>query len=282
MTESENPPPSNPADIPPMQTSAGSFTGPETGVFTEAEAQASAGTFTSPGLIHVSDQPRPDPPPFQRDYRQAAPPFFLDQNELWSNKAVQQNRRNFAATIATDAAGSPPFEGTGHVASHLNVIAVSIEIIRRRLQERPDDIRAAAWGYANAFKEHARELREGKIPNEADQLAQYKSLLDFLEQMAAGLAELADALDRAISSATGSPASSPEPIFLGKAAEIARWLQGRTHQWLEEIGTDVIGVPVRIGVLLTGIEFLHLLGADSAAAIGALWLTCQGKKRKSA
>jgi hypothetical protein len=62
-----------------------------------------------------------------------------------------------------------------------------IQIIRRKLQEQPDDISATARSYANAFKEHAGELREGKIPNEPDELARYKSLLDFVEQMAAGL-----------------------------------------------------------------------------------------------
>jgi hypothetical protein len=63
---------------------------------------------------------------------------------------------------------------------------VRIEIIRRRLQEQPDDIPATVHSYPNVFK--TREgAREGKIPNEPDELARYKSLLDFLEQMAAGL-----------------------------------------------------------------------------------------------
>src|SRR5258706_3320979 len=89
--------------------------------------------------------------------------------------------------------------------------------------------------------------------------------------MAAGLADLADALDRALSSATGSPPL--EPVFLGKAADIAHRLQGITQQWLEETGTAVIDVPVRIGVLCAGIGFLHSIGADSFAAVGALgWL----------
>jgi hypothetical protein len=44
-------------------------------------------------------------------------------------------------------------------------------------------------------------------------------------------------------------------------------------QWLEETGTAVIDVPVRIGVLCAGIAFLHSIAADSIGAIGALgWL----------
>jgi len=147
-----------------------------------------------------------------------------------------------AGQVASEPSGVAPPGATANAPEHY---AASIQIIERRLLERPDDIRAAARSLADAFKE----------PNEPRQLAQYQNLRDFFEQMAAGLADLADALDRAFSSATGSPASSPEPIFLGKAAEIARWLQNLTHRWLEEIGTDVIGVPVRIGLLLIEFNF---------------------------
>src|SRR6266446_2397611 len=95
MIESENPPPPNPADIPPMQASAGSFRGPETGAFTGAEAQASAGTFgNSTPLINI----RPIPP-IQGDY-----------SDDW-NQAVQQHerhRRNFVAAVETGPVGSPP------------------------------------------------------------------------------------------------------------------------------------------------------------------------------
>jgi hypothetical protein len=148
--------------------------------------------------------------------------------------------------------------------------AARIEIIRQRLREQPNDTRAAARGFAELFKEQARELWEGKMPNEPGPLSQYENLRNFFEQMAGGLAELADALDRA-----------SEPIFLGKAAEIVHGLQGITLQWLEKIGTDVIDIPFRAGILCGGIAFLHGLGADSAAAIAALWSVCRGKKDKS-
>jgi hypothetical protein len=160
--------------------------------------------------------------------------------------------------------------------------AASIQIIQRRLLERTDDIRTAARNLAHAFEQQVKELREGNIPNEPVPLAQYKNLLDFLEQMASGLAELADALDRTFTSTADSPASSPEPVLLGKPAEIVRWLQGLTQRWREEIGTNIVSVPIRFGVLLGGIEFLHWLSADSAAAIGALWWTCKDLQGPSA
>jgi hypothetical protein len=127
MIESENPPPSNSANTP----SGG------TGTFAGAEAEASAGIFTGPGLIHVSDQPRPDPPPFQRDYRQTAPFFFVDQNEpSWPN-AVQQNLRNSAAIpIGPVAPPYVPAERPGQVASD----ASAIEEEADRLEDAPRNV----------------------------------------------------------------------------------------------------------------------------------------------
>jgi hypothetical protein len=143
---------------------------------------------------------------------------------------------------------------------------------QRRLLERPDDIREAARNLSEAFRNQTNELKNSK-PNEPGQLAQYENLISFFEQMAAGLADLADALDRAFSSATAPRPSPPEPVLLGKAADIARGLQLLMRQWLEETGTAVIDVPVRIGVLCTGIAFLHSIGADSFGAIATLgWL----------
>jgi hypothetical protein len=139
-------------------------------------------------------------------------------------------------------------------------------VIERKLLERPDDIREAARNLSQAFEAQANELRKSK-PNELGRLAQYENLTSFFEQMAAGLADLADALDRAFAS------PGPEPLFIGKAADIARALQLRVQQWIEKTGTDVVDVPIRIGLLFGGISFLHGIGADSLPAIGALsWL----------
>ncbi len=101
-------------------------------------------------------------------------------------------------------------------------------VIERKLLERPDDIRKAARNFAQAFADEANRLRNSK-PNESGRLAQHDSLVSFFEQMATGLTDLADALDRAFSSATADH-PSPEPILLGKAAEVARWLQVKMQQ----------------------------------------------------
>jgi hypothetical protein len=147
--------------------------------------------------------------------------------------------------------------------------AVTTQVIERRLLERPDDIRAAARGFAEAFKKQFDELR-----GHNERSPQDEDLLDFLEQMAAGLAELADALDRAFASPT------PEPIFIGEAGQIVHRLQLETAAWLEKIGTDVVNVPVRVGLLVGSGIFLHSLGVDSEALYGALGFAVLGSPGK--
>jgi hypothetical protein len=150
------------------------------------------------------------------------------------------------------------------VQAHHDPITAStayIRIIERRLRERPDDIRDAAHSYAKAFKAYADELRRIN-----DRSRQCDEFIDFLDQMAAGLADLADALERAFATPT------PEPLLTREAAEKARVLADRVVDWVKWMGTDALDVPmIRIGVLCSGIGFLHYLGADSAAGVGALY-----------
>ena len=147
--------------------------------------------------------------------------------------------------------------------------AASIQVIERKLSEAPDDIVATSRDFAKALKEQADELRASK-PNEPGPLAQYENLIAFLDKMAAGLGELADALERAFKTATGEPRPLPEPVFLGKAAVIARRLQLGTVEWIEENRNTVFSIPFKTAVLRGGLAFLHLLGLDSAPAIMAL------------
>jgi hypothetical protein len=89
------------------------------------------------------------------------------------------------------------------------------------------------------------------------------------ENLATGLANLADNLDQAISTAREG---KPEPVFLGKAAEVAQQLHFGLMEWLEENRTAVFEVPFRIGIFAAGVAFLHSIGADSTAAVGAMGL----------
>jgi hypothetical protein len=136
----------------------------------------------------------------------------------------------------------------------------SVHVIERRILEHPNDIRAAAHSYAKAFTAYADELRRIN-----DRSKQCDEFIDFLNQMAAGLADLADALDRAFATVR------PEPILTKEAAEKARQLCLKLLAWREKVGTDAIDVPgIRVGLFLGGALFLQLLGIDNGYAFAGL------------
>ena len=236
------------------------------GVFGFAESVPASPPYVEPSYPHL---------------RAAATALGLQIDTSQPTRAAVEALLNPDPAVEREIAESPFKEENGRDDAGDHQTA-GHQVIRRRLLERPDDIRETARNLSDAFRNQANELRRSK-PNEPGQLAQYESLLSFFEQMAAGLTDLADALDRAFSSATASPRPSPEPVLLGKAAQIARALQLRTQQWIEEMGTAVIDVPVRIGVLCAGIAFLHSIGADSLGAIAALgWLVRPRGEKKTA
>jgi hypothetical protein len=133
------------------------------------------------------------------------------------------------------------------------------------LSEHPADIRDMARALSEEFTAQVEELQRRK-PND-DRLAEYNALLAFFEKMARGLADLADALDRAVSTGTNGQL---EPVFLGTAGEIARQLHLALFEWLEKDRTMIVEVPVRLALFGAGVAFLHSIGADGVAAITAL------------
>jgi hypothetical protein len=77
--------------------------------------------------------------------------------------------------------------------------------------------------------------------------------------MAAGLANLADALDRMVA----DKGSASEPMLLGEAAEAAKSLQHTIGEYLTKNRTTVIDTPFKIGAFGLGIALVHSLGVDS-------------------
>ena len=87
--------------------------------------------------------------------------------------------------------------------------------------------------------------------------------------MAAGLSDIADALDRY---ATRLKEGFDEPIFLGKAAKAVEFLQTNLAAYFQKNMQTVIDRSVQIGLFGAGVGFTHVLGADSvtnSAAIAA-------------
>jgi hypothetical protein len=139
-------------------------------------------------------------------------------------------------------------------------------VIESRLTEQPAAIRDIARALSKEFTSQASELKRQR-PNDPDRIAQRDNLVFLSEKIATGFADLADNLDQAISKTSEG---KPEPMFLGKAAEVVQQLHFEFMEWLKETRTAVFEVSFKVGILLTGVLFLHSLGADSATAIAAI------------
>jgi hypothetical protein len=130
----------------------------------------------------------------------------------------------------------------------------SVHVVERRILEHPTISAPPLVITQQAFKAYGEELRRIN-----DRSKQCDEFIDFLDQMAAGLADLADALDRAFATTT------PEPVLTKEAAEKARQLCLKLLAWRAKIGTDAIDVPgIRVGLFLGGALFerMRWFGSD--------------------
>jgi len=153
----------------------------------------------------------------------------------WINDAGQQ------VTFSNDK-GEATLHGRG-------TVAANAQILERSLLERPADIRDAARVLVKEIKDQVEQLQRSK-PNDDEGLAKHNEFVEFLERIAAGLAELADALDQAINPSVDGP---PEPMFLGKTARITEQLNVGMMEWLEANRTNLMGCTLRIGLNRCGL-----------------------------
>ena len=161
------------------------------------------------------------------------------------------------------------FHGDSSLRADATVIpAPTKAVIVDRLSKQPVVIRDTARAYAHALKREAESLRSHR-PNDRSEreLAKYDDLVSFLEKMAAGLTDLAAALDEAIKEATEG---SVDPARLTAAAQITHNLQQAVMQWLENNAGSRLSGILDVAMFTGSVLLLHSFGADSATAIGAL------------
>lgn len=131
--------------------------------------------------------------------------------------------------------------------------AATIEL---RLSEHPADIQKAARALSKAIADQIDSLRTSNG-------AEVRDFIDFLQEIAKELDALADLIDRAIGAGS---VTTPEPILLGKAAEIARNLGAFTVEGIERNRAFIQDCTVRIGLAGVGLVFLQACGAGEHAA----------------
>jgi hypothetical protein len=163
-------------------------------------------------------------------------------------------QRGFAAAIASDGVRPTPLPEQD--------ATPAAAVFQNRLSERPADIRDAARSLAKAITGQIEDLNASK-PNDGEGLAKHNDLVSFLEQIAAGLTELGEALDRVVNA---SAKDSLEPVFLGKAGEIAHQLNVGLMEFLERNRAHIAGFPIRTGLFLSGYWFLKACGVEGYIA----------------
>jgi len=193
-------------------------------------------------------------------------PFHTD-TSLGATRLAWRPEDRFSVTHSGKTEPILPTPDTG--------IATKSEI-ERRISEQPTAIRDSARALSQELNSQAKELKQLRW-NDPDRIAQRDNLVVLLENMATGLDNLADNLDQAISKASEG---KPEPVFLGKAAEVVQRLHFWSMEWLKENRTTLFEVPFRVGIFLTGVIFLHSVGADSTAAIAALGVLAKSTATK--
>ncbi len=155
-------------------------------------------------------------------------------------------------------------------------VGANAQIIERSLLERPANIRDAARALVKEIRDQVEQL-QGSKANDEEGLAKHNEFVAFLERIAAGLAELADALDEAVRAGPNGP---PEPIFLGKAARIAEQLNLGLMVWLEANRANVAGCTLRIGLIGAGYLFLNACGLSGNIAAIVSGLVNRGFSNK--
>jgi hypothetical protein len=170
------------------------------------------------------------------------------------------------APLSTNANVAAAISGGSEVRVDAQVIRAPVAArIASRISESLADIRDAARALSEEFKKQAAELQSARH-NDPDRIAHQNDLIDFFQEMAQGLTNLAEALDRLEISADTIERS----FFLSQAADIARNLSQRTVRWLDEQFNEQMDRTIKVGLFGAGIAFLHWLGADTVAAVGAL------------
>jgi soluble cytochrome b562 len=177
-------------------------------------------------------------------------PTLTEQNEIFPPAVTQQSVGVLDAVEAVDT-----FSANVEVSTRIRIIA-------RRLSEQKIEIRDAARSFATAIKEQAENLRKQHNKISERDRGSYNDLIDFLDVLAHGLDELANALNQLSRTTAASE--------IGRAAQIVQNLQDRVGLWLAKNIDRTISCTTNVAILIGGIGFLHAMSADDPAAITAL------------
>jgi len=202
------------------------------------------------------------PPPQGNSFEVAA--------QVVRDNAEQQRRRGGAliGSMGLNTATPNEFPAGGSLNSEDVVGRETVAVVTPR-SSVADEVAALLRklrGFQVAIDTWLSELRAG-IPNDPTTHPQYLSIIEFLENLTKGISEVADGIEEAISA---GEENAPEPILLGKAALVARAVSETAQKWLDEQGTKVIDVPVKLTVFGSALITLSHFGISGDAITGAI------------
>lgn len=238
--------------------------------------------LSQPDVTSVPPPSRP-PPPF-------VPNTTLDEaNRIAIQSAADLRRKVIPLTTQNNVTlGMQVIRAQSDAATSHDEIVGRMEAIEgtgrntfvQQLSERPADIRDAARVLAAMVKDQIEDLNRSP-PHGVNDLEKHDEFLGFLEKLAAGLNELADALDRLVDA---NAKGQKEPVFLGEAGKIAHRLSTDVIKWIEDHGGEVVDYSMKIGLVAAGYNFLHVCGVEhlTAGVVSGLLSRCfsKGKSQK--
>jgi hypothetical protein len=144
-----------------------------------------------------------------------------------------------------------------------------------KLSEQPTDIRDATRRLAAAVRDQIEDLKQ-RPPYGVNDLKKFDEFVHFLENLAAGLNELANALDRLIEA---NAKGQNEPFFTEEARKIAQRLGAYVTEFAKA-HPIIADYSIKIGLAIAGYNFMRACGLDNEAA-GVVAILAQSASKKN-
>ena len=139
-----------------------------------------------------------------------------------------------------------------------------------RLQEHHTELASLAFSLSKLAEAKIDEL-DHELPNDPEAVARNKTQRELLTILADGFKKIADALQDIVD-------NTPEPILLGKAADIVNSVGAAVNDWWARSKNDAIDMSVKIPVFTAGVAALGWAGANMTVATSAIAAIVGGPK----
>jgi hypothetical protein len=204
-----------------------------------------------------------------------------DSDALIARQEAVRRRRAIAAQEFGSTPPLPPLNTT-----HTLQGAAFVETAQKRTRqanfiaitrERPREILGTVQKLLSEISIEIEELR-ANTPNEQEKQKAQNEFIASLENIATGLRQMADELDRAIAA---NPAGLPEPFFQGNYAVLAEAVKIRLDELFANHVSILADLTIRVPLAVTLFNFLSWFGLDggTSSLISGIVATSRSENR---